>query len=234
MAQLPRKESSVEMRSAPGRPRKLTRQRIVDGVLQVLDEQGFRALSMRSLALRLGINHATLYNYFDHIEDIEAEALESLIGRVPIPSADSPASMRQQLIEHLHALRQMHLQHPSVLHARIGSRPWQSLVRIQNRVLRALEPTSRSLAETTAAYSALVALMANSAERARRIGGDYVEIQRRAILALPQGESELLRRVLTDRSVPGPRIDSLPDVVNFMIDRLLPEVDRPGRDVEGE
>lgn len=224
-----RKEPVAETRAIPGRPRKLTRERVIEGALQVLDEQGFDALSMRSLAFRLGINHATLYNYFAHIEDIEAAALESLMARVPIPSTDRSAPMRQQLIEHLLALREMHLQHPSVLHARTGSRPWRSLMRIQNRVLRALRAHGTSLNEVTAAYGALVALMASSAEKARRIGGDYVETQRRAILSLPEGESELLRRTLTGRRASGPRIDSLPEVMNFLIDRLLPELDRPGR-----
>ncbi|MGH8239158.1 MAG: TetR/AcrR family transcriptional regulator [Steroidobacteraceae bacterium] len=232
MPQQTRQKSPAEIRAAPGRPRKLTRERIIDGAVQLLDEQGFDALSMRSLALRLGINHATLYNYFDRIEDIEAQALESLMARVPIPNADSPTPMRRQLLEHLQSLRETHLQHPSVLHARIGSRPWQSLMRMQNRVLRVLEPHSRSLAEAAAGYGALVSLMASSAERARRIGGDYVEIQRRALLALPAGESELLRRALTDRSIPGPRIDSLPEILNYMIDRLLPNIDRRQPDVE--
>ncbi|MGH8237605.1 MAG: TetR/AcrR family transcriptional regulator, partial [Steroidobacteraceae bacterium] len=62
MPQQTRKKTPVEIRAAPGRPRKLTRERIINGAVQLLDEQGFDALSMRSLALRLGINHATLYN----------------------------------------------------------------------------------------------------------------------------------------------------------------------------
>ncbi|MGH8530026.1 MAG: TetR/AcrR family transcriptional regulator [Nevskiales bacterium] len=216
---------------AAGRPRKLTHARIVEAAIQVLDEEGFAALSARSLAQRLGVNHATLYNYVRHIEDIEAEALGRLIARVPIPSRDNPAPMRAQLTEHLLAVREMQLQHPHVLHAPVGSPTWRSHVLNSNRVLRALSPHSGSLFEAVLAYNVLTAVMATSAERNRASGtashSDYVQAQRRAVAALPRGESELVRRLLLEKSASGPGIESLAEVLNFLIDRLLPGIDRP-------
>ncbi len=212
------------VRPLPGRPRKLTHRRIVDGAVQILEEAGSEALSMRSLAQRLGINHATLYNYFHHLDDIETRAIEVLMTRVPIPSTDNPAPLREQLVGHLRALRDIHLQHPGVLHARVGSPRWRLCAQLQNRLLRVVEPHVRSLAEFVACYKALTALMCSDAERARRIGGDYLELQRQAIWALPQTESELLRRLLADRSLEGPRIDCLGETLNYLIDRLLPDI----------
>ncbi len=216
---------------AAGRPRKLTRQRIVEAAVQALEAGGFKALTARSLALKLGVNHATLYNYVGHIEDIEKEALESLMARVPIPDADHPKPMRQQLVEHLLAVRELQMQHPQVLHAPVGSPAWQNHMKATNRVLRALNFGDKSLVEVAIAYNTLIATMAISAERARgTVSTAFFEAQREAILALPPDESELLRRPLVDpRLVSG--INSAADVLNHLIDKLLPDIDKRGRSI---
>lgn len=229
---VPRKPTTLTAAKSgaiPGRPRKLTHRRIIDAAVEVLDQDGYSALTMRGLALRLGVNHATLYNYVGHIEDVESEALEFLMARVPIPSADNPAPIRQQLIEHLLALRDLQLQHPHVLHAPIGSPAWRLHVKMMNRVLKALKPRNATLAEMVLAYNALTALMATNAERARVSGAtnfsDYIEAQRRATLTLPLQDSDLLRQVLTAR-LPGVSVNTLPDVLGYLIDRLLPDIPR--------
>lgn len=218
--------STARVRAAAGRPRKLTRQSVVDAAIQVLKEDGFGALNARALALRLAVNHATLYNYFDRIEDIETRALQRLMANVCAPSLNNPAPMRTQLIEHLLALRELQVQHPHVLHAPVGSPAWRSYARLQDRVLRVLRPYGVSLPEVVAAYTALTGVVATSAERARRIGGDYLEVQRRAIGALPQDDSELLRAMLADMSAHSSAIDLLTELLNHLIDRLLPAIDR--------
>lgn len=229
-------EMNVMLRKIPitavttlGRPRKLTHARIIAAAVEVLDEDGYRALTMRGLAQRLGVNHATLYNYVGHIEDVESEALESLMALVPIPDRQHPAPMRQQLIEHLLALRELQFQHPHVLHAPIGSPTWRSHVKITNRVLRAIKPGAQSLTQTVLAYNALTALMAGNAERARASGvGDYakfIQAQRRAVQTVPKADSELFHRLLS-KQLPGPDVDSLTEVLNYLIDRLLPMLGR--------
>ena len=177
----PTKRIRSETASAgPGRPRKLTRQLIVDTALQVLDEEGYQPLSMRSLAQRLGVNHATLYNYVGHVEDIEVEAIATLTARMPIPSLDRPEPMREQLIEHLLALRELQIQHPHVLHPPMGSPTWRSHQVTSNQVMRALMPHGSSLGEVMVAAPGCDSRIVQS--------GRHIEIEARA------GAGEEIRR----------------------------------------
>lgn len=214
----------------PGRPRKLTRERIVRAAIEVLEYEGFGALTLRALAQRLGVNHATLYNYIGHIEDIENEALQALTSRVPIPSVDRPEPLRQQLLEHLLAIRELQLQHPHMVHAPVGSPTWRSHMKITDQILRALTADGRNLIESAIAYNVLVAFMATSAERTRSTrnvmtfpkDSKFFEIERQAILALPEKDSELIRKPLAQPLPPGAQFDSFAAVLNLLIDRLLP------------
>lgn len=223
--------SAVPRQLNPGRPRKLTHQRIIEAALQVLEDHTFSALTMRALAQRLGVNHATLYNYVGHIEDIEAEALQTLMARVPVPSAANPAPMREQLIEHLLAVRDLQLQHPHVLHAPVRSPAWKLHLSIIDRVLHALTQRGQPLTDAALAYDALVALVAHSAEHARvnRLAQhpDFVELQQGATASLPPGDLQLVRRVLAMRS--RTRVDSLAEILGYFIDRLLPGIERQGK-----
>lgn len=210
----------------PGRPRKLTRDRIVRAAIDVLEFEGFGALTMRALAQRLGVNHATLYNYVGHIEDIESEALQTLTARVPIPSVDRPEPLRQQLVEHLLAIRELQLQHPHMVHAPIGSPAWRTNMKITDQVLRALTADGRNLVEAAIAYNALVSLMATSAERARNTplpkDMPYFEAERQAILALPKKDSALIRKPLEQPATVVAQLASHLSVLNLLFDRLLP------------
>ena len=73
---------SAKSRS-PGRPRKLERDSIVDAAIALVDEQGPDSLSMRALAKQLGVNHATLFNYFDSADEVQAAAIERLYAEIP-------------------------------------------------------------------------------------------------------------------------------------------------------
>lgn len=214
----------------PGRPRKLTRDHIIRAAIEVLEFEGFGALTMRALAQRLGVNHATLYNYIGHIEDIENEALQTLTARVPIPSVERPEPLRQQLIEHLRAVLELQLQHPHMVHAPVGSPTWRTHMKITDRVLRALTADGRNLIEAAIAYNTLIAFMATSAERSRSTrnamtlpkDAKFFEVERQAILALPEKDSALIRKPLMQPLPPGTPFDSLDAVLSFLIDRLLP------------
>ena len=76
----------TERRPAVGRPRKMTREKIVAAALQVMEDADFAALSMRALARHLGVNHATLYNYVDDLAEVEQQALDAdAVGRKQVP-----------------------------------------------------------------------------------------------------------------------------------------------------
>ncbi|MFI8232589.1 TetR/AcrR family transcriptional regulator [Streptomyces sp. NPDC085900] len=57
-------------------------ERIVATALQIVDEEGSDALSMRTLAQRLGSGTATLYRHFDNRADLVAHVVDRVFGVV--------------------------------------------------------------------------------------------------------------------------------------------------------
>ncbi len=66
------------------RPRSLTRSAIADAALAVIDGDGLDALSIRSVAARLGVGAMTLYRYVEGRDDIEALVVEAVIGTLDL------------------------------------------------------------------------------------------------------------------------------------------------------
>lgn len=69
------------MRRSPGRP-PIPLERIVATALQIVDEEGADALSMRTLAQRLGSGTATLYRHFGNRAALVAHVVDSVLGEV--------------------------------------------------------------------------------------------------------------------------------------------------------
>ncbi|NUP18938.1 MAG: TetR/AcrR family transcriptional regulator [Streptomyces sp.] len=79
------------VRRSPGRP-PVPLERIVDAAVQIVDEQGADALSMRTLAQRLGSGTATLYRHFDSRAALVAHVVDRMFGGIEI-SDDELAAM---------------------------------------------------------------------------------------------------------------------------------------------
>src|SRR5262245_16106954 len=92
-----------------GRPRKLTREAIIEAATALLDEGG--SLTLRSLASRLDVQASTIYTYFDDVTRVEDAVIESLLAGVPMPDAAAPQPLRTQIVEHYLALRAVLIQH---------------------------------------------------------------------------------------------------------------------------
>lgn len=73
-------------RRSPGRPA-IPLERIVTTALQLVDDEGADALSMRTLAQRLNSGTATLYRHFSSRADLIAHVVDSLYGSVEIDLA---------------------------------------------------------------------------------------------------------------------------------------------------
>ncbi|MET7694270.1 TetR/AcrR family transcriptional regulator [Streptomyces sp. NPDC005483] len=71
------------MRRTPGRP-PIPLERIVAAAMQILDEEGADALSMRTLAQRLGSGTATLYRHFDSRAALVAHVVDRMFGGIEI------------------------------------------------------------------------------------------------------------------------------------------------------
>ena len=73
-------------------------ERIVSTALQIVDEEGADALSMRTLAHRLGSGTATLYRHFDNRAALIAHVVDRMFGAVELNGDELHAMAWQQAL----------------------------------------------------------------------------------------------------------------------------------------
>jgi AcrR family transcriptional regulator len=97
---LPQAPQLPRRRDPPGRRTALTLDGIVAAAIDVLDEGGVEALSMRQVAQRLGTGAGSLYAHVSSKEQLLELVYDELIGRVQLLEPD-PAIWREQATEML-------------------------------------------------------------------------------------------------------------------------------------
>ena len=98
------------------RPRQalLSRQRIVETALALIDAEGLEALSTRRLAAELGVQGPSLYNHFATKDDILDAVADAITGQVDISYFDElpwPEALRRWA----HLYRQALAAHPNIV-----------------------------------------------------------------------------------------------------------------------
>ncbi|MGW6377633.1 TetR/AcrR family transcriptional regulator [Rhodococcus sp. NPDC055112] len=105
---------STGRRERPAR-RAFTREQVVDTALEILDEGGGDALSIRSVAGRLGVNPNAVYTYVASRADLEREVAERVLGQADASLLAGPtADWRNRIVAFGTALRLRLLEHPAV------------------------------------------------------------------------------------------------------------------------
>jgi AcrR family transcriptional regulator len=89
----------------------LTRDRIVDAAVALLDTGGAAGLTMRRLAEYLGVGSTTLYWHVQTKDDVLDLALDAIFGEVPLPAAPT-GNWRDDVRGLLHGWRAAMLRHP--------------------------------------------------------------------------------------------------------------------------
>jgi AcrR family transcriptional regulator len=220
-------EDSAPINRGRGRPRKHSREALIDMAIELLDKVGFGGLTLHALARRAGVIAPTLYNSFDSVDDLHMAVLSKLI---PVNKLDLSMPLRAQLIDTLISYRVALARHPHVLHPVIGSEGWVKVTVSLNSWLEALAPLPQSSESMLSALYALFGVASISAARERewvRICAfeSYSALNSQSILALPPESSSVLRSIdnLVD---PGKdQVAWLKDWLNDLIDRLLPGID---------
>ncbi|MCU1586737.1 MAG: TetR family transcriptional regulator [Frankiales bacterium] len=107
------------MTTAPRRrgpvPR-FSRDQLVDAALAVVDEQGFAALSLRSVARHLGVGPMTLYTYVDSSEELAALVVDRLVNDA-VRDLRWPRTWRGVLKLLARKLDALVVEHPSMVEA---------------------------------------------------------------------------------------------------------------------
>ncbi len=94
----------------------LTRERIIEAALGLLDRDGLDALSMRRLGQELGVGTMTLYGYFRSKDELLDAVVDAGARRMaPVQAA---GSWRTKLRELLLSLRRSLAEHPGVVELR--------------------------------------------------------------------------------------------------------------------
>src|SRR5215217_694192 len=91
----------------------LTRQRVVAEALAVIAEDGAQALTMRSLAARLGVVPSALYHHVGNKEQLQDLLLDGVLAEVDV-HLDPSQPWTEQLKLLAHRLRQVLEDHPGV------------------------------------------------------------------------------------------------------------------------
>jgi AcrR family transcriptional regulator len=96
-----------------GRRTRLTRERVVAEALTVIADDGVQALTMRSLAARLGVVPGAVYHHVRNKQQLQDLLLDGVLAEIDF-DLDSSLPWAEQLKVLAHRLRQVLEQHPGV------------------------------------------------------------------------------------------------------------------------
>jgi len=91
----------------------LSRDRIVDAALALIDADGLDALTMPRLAERLGVGTMSLYRHIDDKDDLVNAVAEQVLSGVRVPDGASD-DWQGRVVGYLLALREQALAHPAL------------------------------------------------------------------------------------------------------------------------
>lgn len=101
------------MATPPARPA-LTRARVLQAALDLVDREGVDALSMRRLGRVLGVEAMSLYGYVASKEDLIDGVVELIFGEMPLV-ASGPEPWQERVRQHARTYRWVLLSHPNAV-----------------------------------------------------------------------------------------------------------------------
>lgn len=107
-------------RDRPAKP-PLSRGGIIDAALEILEQEGLRKVTMRRIAAALDTGPASLYVYVRDTEELHAQILDALIGRMAPPS--KRGSWRERLTALLSAYGAVLFAHPEIARMTMTTHP---------------------------------------------------------------------------------------------------------------
>jgi len=102
----------------------LTRERIITTALELIDEHGLDALSMRRLGAALGVEAMSIYHHVANKDEVLDGVLEQVLLQVEVPPDEGPWQDRVRAL--VRAWRVVALRHPRAF-ALVDARPIRSV-----------------------------------------------------------------------------------------------------------
>jgi AcrR family transcriptional regulator len=89
----------------------LRREAVVQAALELLDQRGLEALSMRSVAAQLGVEAMSLYRHVASKEDLVLAVADRVLAEIELPPQGTP--WREAMRQRARSAREVFLRHPS-------------------------------------------------------------------------------------------------------------------------
>jgi len=105
----------------PGRRSPLSRELVLRAALDLVDEEGVEALTMRRLGRALGIEAMSLYGYVRSKQDLIEGVVEQVFRQMPL-IVPGPGLWQDRIRRHAGAYRQVLLDHPNAVRL-VAGRP---------------------------------------------------------------------------------------------------------------
>lgn len=169
-----------------GRP-PLTREQVLSAALDLIDEEGLDALTMRRLGARLDRTPMVLYRHAASRADLLDAVVEAVLEMLVIPDGGAPWQDRLRTVAHRY--RELALQHPNVVPL-LATRPLVTPLGLRPPgTLHPLERMLEILVE--AGFAPADALHVHRSYSALVLGHVLTELQE--VVASPQETDPLLR-----------------------------------------
>ena len=113
---MPRKRQATNARTSQASrvPRNtLSRDRIVEATLALLDAGGFEAVTMPAVARHMGVGTMSLYRHVADKDDLIDAVADHVIGGVAVPDGE-PDDWERRVVGYLRALREAAIAHPAL------------------------------------------------------------------------------------------------------------------------
>lgn len=170
-------------RARDTRHKGLTQAMVAAAAEDVLNDSGIERLSMRQVAMRLGVSPTALYNHVESKEGLLALIADSLRARIVV---DDGLPARDQLLSLLSQLRDLGARHPALLSGGAAVNTSQQAAEVALLELRLLHELGLEPHQVRVAYQELVMLVTGAAVvwRARAQAPELPELLREKIRAV--------------------------------------------------
>ncbi|WP_165956654.1 TetR/AcrR family transcriptional regulator [Kribbella antibiotica] len=110
--------------AVPAKPRKepITADRITDAALQVIEAEGYDALTIRRVSAVLGTGPSSLYAHIVNKDDLDDLLIARLYAAIVLPEPE-PDSWRRQILDVYGQLRDEYLKYPGLSRAALATVP---------------------------------------------------------------------------------------------------------------
>lgn len=165
----------------------LTRAQVLDAALELIDQEGLDALTMRRLGTRLDRTPMVLYRHAASRDDLLDAVVEAVLATLVIPDDDAPWQDRLRAVAHRY--RAIALEHPNVVPL-LAIRPLATPLGM--RPLGTLHPLERMLdILIDAGFAPADALLVHRSFSALVLGHVLTELQE--VVTSPDETDALLR-----------------------------------------